>query len=190
MPPFVITVIFPVVALLGTIAVILVADLTRYDAFKPLILTPLVPVKFLPVIVTMVPTDPPLGRKFPREGFAVAASVEPARAATAIITNETLSADRARPVGTATTRNILSSFAESPRQEGRGPDAGRLDGIKSCAIGHVVADWWQGGGAGLFPPNTRAHGSAAVRDVSIVLVDERAQHRRRREPVGCDQRSV
>jgi hypothetical protein len=114
------TVTFPVVALLGTVAVILVVDLTWYAAFKPSILTALVPVKFLPVIVTVVPTGPRLGRKFAREGFAVAASVEPARAATAIITNERVSAQRARPVGTATTRNILSSFAEPPRQDVRG----------------------------------------------------------------------
>lgn len=60
-PLAVVTVIFPVVAPAGTVAVILVAEVTVNVAETPLNLTDEAPVKPVPVMVTFVPTDPLLG---------------------------------------------------------------------------------------------------------------------------------
>jgi hypothetical protein len=57
-PPGVVTVIFPVVAPVGTVAVICDPELTLYCAVFPLKATPVAPVKFEPLIVTRVPTLP------------------------------------------------------------------------------------------------------------------------------------
>jgi hypothetical protein len=63
-PPGVVTEIGPVVAPLGTVAVICVAELTVYDvAATPLNLTAVAPVKFVPVMTTDVPTGPLVGVK-------------------------------------------------------------------------------------------------------------------------------
>jgi len=60
-PPAVVTSIGPSVAPLGTVAVIDVADSTVKDALVPLNVTDDAPVKFVPVIVTPVPTGPLVG---------------------------------------------------------------------------------------------------------------------------------
>ncbi len=60
-PPGVVTVIFPVVAVAGTVAVICVAEFTVNVAVTPLNLTEVAPVKFVPVIVTFLPTGPNVG---------------------------------------------------------------------------------------------------------------------------------
>ncbi len=65
-PPGVVTVILPVVAAVGTVAVIVVAELTKNDVaarllnFTEVVVKP-VPLKFVPVIVTDVPTGPNAG---------------------------------------------------------------------------------------------------------------------------------
>ena len=62
-PPFV-TAIGPVVAPVGTLAVICVSELTlKVVAFVPLKATLVAPVKLVPVIVTDVPTGPLVGVK-------------------------------------------------------------------------------------------------------------------------------
>jgi len=60
-PTELVTVIRPVVAPVGTVAVICVLLLTVNVAFVPLNLTLVAPVKFVPVIVTEVPTGPLVG---------------------------------------------------------------------------------------------------------------------------------
>jgi hypothetical protein len=60
-PPGVVTVILPVVEPVRTVAVILVAELTVNVADVPLNLTEVAPVRFVPVIVTLVPTGPLVG---------------------------------------------------------------------------------------------------------------------------------
>lgn len=64
-PPGVVTVIFPVVAPVGTVAVICVAEFTVNVAVTPLNLTEVVvkpvPLKFVPVITTVLPTGPKVG---------------------------------------------------------------------------------------------------------------------------------
>jgi hypothetical protein len=62
-PPGVVTVFFPVVALAGTLVVICVLVLTVNVAAVPLSLTDVVPVRFVPLIVTLVPTAPLAGVK-------------------------------------------------------------------------------------------------------------------------------
>jgi len=63
-PPGVATAILPVVAPVGTVAVIEVAELTvNMVAAVPLNLTTVAPVRFVPVIVTVVPTGPLVGVK-------------------------------------------------------------------------------------------------------------------------------
>jgi hypothetical protein len=63
-PPGVVTLIGPVVAPPGTVAEIDVAELTVKLALVPLKVTAVVPVKFVPLIVTLVPTVPLVGEKF------------------------------------------------------------------------------------------------------------------------------
>jgi hypothetical protein len=62
-PPGVTTLIFPVVAPAGTTAPIKVDDLTVKLALTPLNLTEVAPVKFVPVIFTVLPTEPFMGAK-------------------------------------------------------------------------------------------------------------------------------
>jgi sorbitol-specific phosphotransferase system component IIA len=61
-PPGVVTVIGPVVAAEGTVAVICVSELTEYEeALTPLNATAVAPVNPVPVIVTEAPTGPLVG---------------------------------------------------------------------------------------------------------------------------------
>jgi hypothetical protein len=60
-PPGVVTVIFPVLALWGTDAVICVAEATLKTALAPPKATAVAPVKFVPMIVTVVPGGPEVG---------------------------------------------------------------------------------------------------------------------------------
>ena len=60
-PAEVVTLIGPVVAPLGTVAVICVLEFTVNDALVPLNATLVAPVKFEPLIVTCVPTGPLVG---------------------------------------------------------------------------------------------------------------------------------
>lgn len=60
-PAVLITLILPVVAVFGTVAVILVAELTVNWAWIPLNVTAVMPVKPVPVMVTEVPTGPDAG---------------------------------------------------------------------------------------------------------------------------------
>src|SRR2546428_9456230 len=62
-PPGVVTPIAPVVAPPGTVASIVVADLTMKVALTPLKVTAVASVKFVPLIVTLVPTGPLVGVK-------------------------------------------------------------------------------------------------------------------------------
>src|SRR5207247_2499415 len=62
-PSGVVTPIGPLVAPAGTVAVIVVAEPTVKLAFVPLNCTPVTPVKFVPLIVTLVPTGPLAGVK-------------------------------------------------------------------------------------------------------------------------------
>jgi len=62
-PPGVVTEIAPSVAPLGTLAVIVVAELTVKLAVVPLNLTLVAPVKLVPLTVTLVPTGPLAGEK-------------------------------------------------------------------------------------------------------------------------------
>jgi hypothetical protein len=62
-PPEVVTLIGPVVDPVGTVAEIAVAELTVKVALVPLNRTAVAPVKFVPLIVTLVPTGPLVGVK-------------------------------------------------------------------------------------------------------------------------------
>src|SRR5207245_3741441 len=62
-PPAVVTLMIPVVAPLGTVAVICVSEFTVKVAVVPLKLTAVAPVKAVPLIVTLAPTPPLLGEK-------------------------------------------------------------------------------------------------------------------------------
>ena len=62
-PPCVTTLMVPVVAPVGTVAVIWVAELTKKLALTPLNLTAVTPEKFVPVINTEAPTGPEFGVK-------------------------------------------------------------------------------------------------------------------------------
>src|SRR4051812_23105683 len=63
MPPGVVTRIVPVVAAAGAVAWIDVAELTVNTALMPLKATAVAPMKFVPLIVTLVPADPFAGVK-------------------------------------------------------------------------------------------------------------------------------
>jgi hypothetical protein len=73
-PPGVVTVIVPVVAPVGTVAVIFVSELTMKAAVTPLNLTEVAPVKFVPLIVTVDPTGPDIGENEVMVGAEVAPS--------------------------------------------------------------------------------------------------------------------
>ena len=62
-PPGVVTLIDPVVADAGTVAWIVVDEITVYVALTPLNLTELAPLKLVPLIWTLVPTGPLGGAK-------------------------------------------------------------------------------------------------------------------------------
>src|SRR5437667_6955909 len=62
-PPGVVTRSGPVVAPVGTVAWIVVAEVTVKLALTPLNVTVVAPVKFVPLIVTLVPTGPLVGAK-------------------------------------------------------------------------------------------------------------------------------
>src|SRR5207248_1785366 len=62
-PSGVVTLTGPVVAPAGTVARICVAELTVYVALVALNFTDVAPVKFVPLIVTLVPTGPLVGAK-------------------------------------------------------------------------------------------------------------------------------
>ena len=63
-PPAVVTVIVPIVALFGTVAAICVEELTvKVVALVPLKATDVAPVRLVPVITTLVPTGPLVGLK-------------------------------------------------------------------------------------------------------------------------------
>src|SRR2546427_1297722 len=67
-PPGVVTLIVPVVAPVGTVAVICVAELTVNVAVVPLNFTAVAPVNAVPVIVTLAPIAPLVGEKLVMEG--------------------------------------------------------------------------------------------------------------------------
>src|SRR5256885_10786787 len=62
-PPGVVTLSRPVVAPAGTVAWIAVAELTVKLALTPLNATAVAPVKFVPLMVTLIPTGPLVGAK-------------------------------------------------------------------------------------------------------------------------------
>ena len=96
-PPLVVTLSLPVFALLGTVALIFVAEATLKAAFRPANLTAVAPLKFLPVIVTFVPTLPLAGEKLliaGFAGFAGAASADPTSAEATIINTDALNTRR------------------------------------------------------------------------------------------------
>ena len=69
-PPEVVTLILPVTAPVGTVAVICVSETTENDvALTPPNVTLVVPFKLFPVIVTSVPTGPLAGEKLKIEGM-------------------------------------------------------------------------------------------------------------------------
>src|SRR5467141_1240169 len=70
-PSAVVTRIGPVVAPVGTVAVIAVAEFTVKLALTPLNVTAVAPVKFVPLIVTLVPTGPLVGVKLVIVGGAL-----------------------------------------------------------------------------------------------------------------------
>jgi len=74
-PPGVVTVIGPLVAPAGTVAVIC-EPLTLKAAFVPLNLTAVVPEKFVPLIVTVVPTPPMAGEMLVIVGAATVVTVK------------------------------------------------------------------------------------------------------------------
>src|SRR2546422_2412708 len=62
-PPGLVTLIGPVVAPVGTVAAIVVAEPTVKPALAPLNSTAVAPVKLVPLMVTLVPTGPLVGVK-------------------------------------------------------------------------------------------------------------------------------
>ena len=62
-PSELITPIGPVLAAAGTVAWIAVAEMTVKLALTPLKVTPVAPVKFVPLMVTLAPTNPLVGVK-------------------------------------------------------------------------------------------------------------------------------
>ena len=68
MPPGVVTVIGPVVALTGTVAVICVVESTRKTALVPLNATMEAELKLLPVTITVLFTNPLMGEKLAMDG--------------------------------------------------------------------------------------------------------------------------
>ena len=75
-PPGVVTLSGPVVAPAGTVAWIAVAEVTVKLALTVLKVTAVAPVKFVPLIVTLVPTGPLVGVKLVIVGGALAITVK------------------------------------------------------------------------------------------------------------------
>ena len=75
-PPGVVTLSGPVVAPAGTVASIAAAEVTVKLALTPLNVTAVAPVKFVPLIVTLVPTGPLVGVKLVIVGGALATTVK------------------------------------------------------------------------------------------------------------------
>ena len=98
-PPGVVTAILPVVAPDGTVAVILCAALMMKVAGVPLKKTPVAPVKFVPLIVTLAPAPPPAGVKPVIVGTIAKVAVQVLSA----LTGTTPSAQSASPVQPAKT---------------------------------------------------------------------------------------
>jgi hypothetical protein len=69
-PPAVVTLHVPLLAPAGTVVVIDVAETTVYEAATPPSATALAPVRFVPVNVTLAPTDPLAGLKLETVGAA------------------------------------------------------------------------------------------------------------------------
>jgi hypothetical protein len=74
-PPGVVTAIGPVVALPGTVIVILTLELTVKGAVRPLSLTEVAPMKFVPLIVTGTPAPAPTGEKLLIVGVRITVKV-------------------------------------------------------------------------------------------------------------------
>src|SRR5437660_685683 len=70
-PPGVVAAIGPVAAAEGAVAVIWVEELTAKVALAPLNVTEVAPVRFVPVITTLVPAGPLLGEKPAIVGAAI-----------------------------------------------------------------------------------------------------------------------
>src|SRR5712691_810963 len=83
-PPAVVTLIGPLVAPAGTVAVIVVAEPTVKLALVPLNSTALAPVKLVPLIETLVPAGPLVGVKLETVGGAVLLSTVTATGAEAV----------------------------------------------------------------------------------------------------------
>jgi hypothetical protein len=92
-PSNVVTEIFPDVAAGGTVAVICVEEFTSNEAAAFLKLTPVTPMKFVPTIVTAVPTDPEVGEKDVMVGGSAAAA-GPATPTTSTVATARLRARR------------------------------------------------------------------------------------------------
>jgi hypothetical protein len=75
-PPAVVTLMVPVVAPEGTVAVICVAELTVNVAVVPLKLTAVAPVKFAPVTITLVPAGPLAGEKLVIDGAGITVKLD------------------------------------------------------------------------------------------------------------------
>ena len=73
-PPGVVTLIRPVVAPVGTTAVILIAEFTVKLAGIPLKVTAIAPVNVVPLMVTLLPITPPVGVKLVIVGGGLAGS--------------------------------------------------------------------------------------------------------------------
>src|SRR5882672_7605878 len=80
-PPGVVTLSGPVVAPSGTVASIAVSEVTVKLALTPLKATAVAPVKFVPLIATLVPTDPLVGVKPVMVGLVPPAVSPPSQAA-------------------------------------------------------------------------------------------------------------
>ncbi len=103
LPPLVVTAIFPVVAPVGTVAVICVSEFTVKVADFPLKVTLVAWVKPVPVIVTDVPTGPFGGAKLVTVGFTLNVC-ELVRVAVPVVTvTEPVSA----PAGTVANRKVV-----------------------------------------------------------------------------------
>src|SRR5438552_542155 len=97
-PPAVVTLIGPLVAPDGTVAVIAVAEFTVKLALVPLNRTALAPLKLVPLIVTLVPTGPLVGVKLVLVGGLMTVKLLPLLAVPPAVV--TLSGPVVAPLGT------------------------------------------------------------------------------------------
>jgi hypothetical protein len=119
-----VTVIGPVVAPDGTVAVIRVDDTTLNVADVPPNRTAVVPVKSVPSIVTLVPTAPLVGEN----DVIVGAAAHDAGAATSATTATTATTDRALARPLVLTRDMLPP-----------PDGGQLR-LRKATLSHLPED--------------------------------------------------